>query len=179
MGLTPHRAEKLASERKRSGLSPAARRSCAAPVWPIELRATMSKAPQFLPLSACRPVNALAGIPLGLLHPSGNRPLWRTSSRSCVVSNWFKFISVIVLIALRATTASQLRQIVELRHRVRGVHNSPACRSRDALACLGARPMEMRGRTMEGYVYIDPPVPTTEAIARVRVLVQNIPLDER
>jgi hypothetical protein len=39
--------------------------------------------------------------------------------------------------------------------------------------------MEMRGRTMEGYVYIDPPVPTTEAIARVRVLVQNIPLDER
>jgi hypothetical protein len=26
-----------------------------------------SKAPQFLPLSACRPVNALAGIPLGLL----------------------------------------------------------------------------------------------------------------
>jgi hypothetical protein len=31
-----------------------------------------SKAPQFLPLSACRPVNALAGIPLGLLHPSGN-----------------------------------------------------------------------------------------------------------
>src|SRR5271155_1392292 len=32
-----------------------------------------SKAPQFLPLSACRPVNALAGIPLGLLHPSGNR----------------------------------------------------------------------------------------------------------
>src|ERR1700690_1672880 len=32
-----------------------------------------SKAPQFLPLSACRPVNALAGIPLGLLHPSANR----------------------------------------------------------------------------------------------------------
>src|SRR5271170_7074931 len=32
-----------------------------------------SKARQFLPLSACRPVNALAGIPLGLLHPSGNR----------------------------------------------------------------------------------------------------------
>src|SRR5271156_6210955 len=32
-----------------------------------------SKAPQFLPLSACRPVNPLAGIPLGLLHPSGNR----------------------------------------------------------------------------------------------------------
>ena len=33
-----------------------------------------SKALQFLPLSACWPVNALAGIiPLGLLHPSGNR----------------------------------------------------------------------------------------------------------
>src|SRR5262249_1876494 len=32
-----------------------------------------AKAPQFLPLSACRPVNALTGIPLGLLHPSGNR----------------------------------------------------------------------------------------------------------
>ena len=32
-----------------------------------------SKAPQFLPLSACRPINALAGVPLGLLHPSGNR----------------------------------------------------------------------------------------------------------
>jgi DDE superfamily endonuclease len=32
-----------------------------------------SKARQFLPLGACRPVNALAGIPLGLLHPSGNR----------------------------------------------------------------------------------------------------------
>jgi hypothetical protein len=26
-----------------------------------------------LPLKACRRVNALAGIPLGLLHPSGNR----------------------------------------------------------------------------------------------------------
>src|SRR4029077_9690940 len=32
-----------------------------------------AKAPQFLPLSACRPVNALAGIPLGLIHPSGKR----------------------------------------------------------------------------------------------------------
>src|ERR1700722_18920130 len=32
-----------------------------------------SKAPQFLPLSACRPINALAGVSLGLLHPSGNR----------------------------------------------------------------------------------------------------------
>ncbi len=32
-----------------------------------------SKAPQFIPLSACWSVNALAGVPLGLPHPSGNR----------------------------------------------------------------------------------------------------------
>jgi hypothetical protein len=32
-----------------------------------------SKARQFLPLSACRPVDALAGIPLALLDPTGNR----------------------------------------------------------------------------------------------------------
>jgi hypothetical protein len=32
-----------------------------------------SKAPQFLTLSACRPINALAGVSVGLLHPSGNR----------------------------------------------------------------------------------------------------------
>src|SRR5271155_4116117 len=32
-----------------------------------------SKARQLLPLGARRPVNALAGVPLGLLHPSGNR----------------------------------------------------------------------------------------------------------
>jgi TfoX/Sxy family transcriptional regulator of competence genes len=30
-------------------------------------------------------------------------------------------------------------------------------RQRDALARPGARPMEMRGRTMEGYIYVDPP----------------------
>jgi TfoX/Sxy family transcriptional regulator of competence genes len=29
-------------------------------------------------------------------------------------------------------------------------------RHRDALARPGARPMEMRGRVMEGYVYVDP-----------------------
>jgi TfoX/Sxy family transcriptional regulator of competence genes len=29
-------------------------------------------------------------------------------------------------------------------------------RQRDALARAGARPMEMRGRVMEGYVYVDP-----------------------
>ena len=34
----------------------------------------------------------------------------------------------------------------------------------DALGWPGARPMEMRGRAMEGYVYIDPPVPTNDAI---------------
>jgi TfoX/Sxy family transcriptional regulator of competence genes len=37
-------------------------------------------------------------------------------------------------------------------------------RYHEALAWPGARPMEMRGRTMEGYVYIDPPVPTNEAL---------------
>jgi TfoX/Sxy family transcriptional regulator of competence genes len=37
-------------------------------------------------------------------------------------------------------------------------------RYRDALAWPGARPMEMRGRTMEGYVYIDPPMPTNDAL---------------
>jgi hypothetical protein len=37
-------------------------------------------------------------------------------------------------------------------------------RYRDALAWPGARPMEMRGRAMEGYVYIDPPVPTNDAL---------------
>jgi TfoX/Sxy family transcriptional regulator of competence genes len=37
-------------------------------------------------------------------------------------------------------------------------------RYRDALAWPGARPMETRGRTMEGYVYIDPPVPTNDAL---------------
>jgi len=37
-------------------------------------------------------------------------------------------------------------------------------RYRNALAWPGARPMETRGRTMEGYVYIDPPVPTNDAL---------------
>jgi TfoX/Sxy family transcriptional regulator of competence genes len=31
-------------------------------------------------------------------------------------------------------------------------------RQREALARPGARPMEMRGRTMEGYLYVDPAV---------------------
>ena len=34
----------------------------------------------------------------------------------------------------------------------------------EALAWPGARPMEIRERTMEGYVYIDPPVPTNDAL---------------
>jgi TfoX/Sxy family transcriptional regulator of competence genes len=37
-------------------------------------------------------------------------------------------------------------------------------RQEDALARPGARPMEMRGRTMEGYVYIDPPALTDSAL---------------
>ena len=37
-GLTPHSDAKLASDRSLSGLSPAVRRSWAAPMWPIELR---------------------------------------------------------------------------------------------------------------------------------------------
>ena len=57
----------------------------------MQAMALTSKAPHFLPLSASRLVNALAGIPLGLLHPSGNRlcgrlelthPLFGPASRS-------------------------------------------------------------------------------------------------
>src|SRR5580700_4181580 len=36
-GLTPHNDAKLASDCNLSGLSPAVRRSWAAPIWPIEL----------------------------------------------------------------------------------------------------------------------------------------------
>ena len=32
-----------------------------------------SKAPQLIPFSVCRPIQALAGVSVGLLHPSGNR----------------------------------------------------------------------------------------------------------
>src|SRR5262245_42760914 len=35
---------------------------------------------------------------------------------------------------------------------------------RDALTRPGARPMEMRGRTMEGYVFVDPPALNDGAI---------------
>ncbi len=37
-------------------------------------------------------------------------------------------------------------------------------RQHDALARPGARPMEMRGRVMEGYVYIDPAALTDAAV---------------
>ena len=37
-------------------------------------------------------------------------------------------------------------------------------RQAEALAQTGARPMVMRGRTMEGYVYIDSPAPNKRAM---------------
>ena len=37
-------------------------------------------------------------------------------------------------------------------------------RAGEALARPGARPMVMRGRTLEGYVYVDPPALTAEAV---------------
>ena len=37
-------------------------------------------------------------------------------------------------------------------------------RQHDALARPGARPMEMRGRTMEGYIYVDPSALTDGAV---------------
>jgi TfoX/Sxy family transcriptional regulator of competence genes len=37
-------------------------------------------------------------------------------------------------------------------------------RQGEALAHPGIRPMEMRGRPMEGYVYADPPPPSEDAI---------------
>jgi TfoX/Sxy family transcriptional regulator of competence genes len=37
-------------------------------------------------------------------------------------------------------------------------------RQGDALARAGARPMVMRGRTMEGYIYVDPPGLTGRAV---------------
>ena len=54
-------------------------------------------------------------------------------------------------------------------------------RYRDALAWPGARPMEMRGRTMEGYVYIDPPVPTNNPLKawldEVVAFVKTLPVE--
>jgi TfoX/Sxy family transcriptional regulator of competence genes len=37
-------------------------------------------------------------------------------------------------------------------------------RQHEALTRPGARPMEMRGRTMEGYVYVDPPALTDDGV---------------
>lgn len=37
-------------------------------------------------------------------------------------------------------------------------------RQAEALAQSGARPMVMRGRTMEGYVYVDPPALSKKAV---------------
>jgi TfoX/Sxy family transcriptional regulator of competence genes len=39
-------------------------------------------------------------------------------------------------------------------------------RQGDALAQPGARPMVMRGRTMEGYIYIDPPACNDRAVRK-------------
>jgi TfoX/Sxy family transcriptional regulator of competence genes len=39
-------------------------------------------------------------------------------------------------------------------------------RYREALAWPGARSMEVRGRTMAGYVHIDPPVPMNDALKK-------------
>ena len=37
-------------------------------------------------------------------------------------------------------------------------------RQHEALAQPGARPMEMKGRTMEGYIYVDPPALDDRAV---------------
>jgi TfoX/Sxy family transcriptional regulator of competence genes len=37
-------------------------------------------------------------------------------------------------------------------------------RQHDALARPGARPMKMRDRTMEGYIYVDPPALSDDAV---------------
>jgi TfoX/Sxy family transcriptional regulator of competence genes len=34
----------------------------------------------------------------------------------------------------------------------------------DALGWPGARPIEMRDRTVKGYIYINPPVPTNDSL---------------
>ncbi len=52
-------------------------------------------------------------------------------------------------------------------------------RQGDALARAGARPMVMRGRTMDGYIYVDPPAltgRTVQAWIRLAVdFVQTLP----
>lgn len=50
---------------------------------------------------------------------------------------------------------------------------------RDALARPGARPMEMRGRTMKGYIYVDPTALDDRALRAwlklARAFVQTLP----
>ena len=52
-------------------------------------------------------------------------------------------------------------------------------RHEQALARADTRPMEMRGRTMEGYVYVDPPALTEDVLAawleEARAFVQTLP----
>ena len=44
----------------------------------------------------------------------------------------------------------------------------------DALARVGARPMVMRGRTLDGYIYVDPPALTGRAVrAWLRLAVEK------
>jgi hypothetical protein len=48
-------------------------------------------------------------------------------------------------------------------------------RQDEALGQPGIRPMEMRGRRMEGYVYADPPPPSEEAIkALLRLALDHV-----
>jgi hypothetical protein len=51
-------------------------------------------------------------------------------------------------------------------------------RQSQALAEPGTRPMEMRGRVMEGYVYVDPPIPPSavrEWVKMARAFVGTLP----
>jgi TfoX/Sxy family transcriptional regulator of competence genes len=52
-------------------------------------------------------------------------------------------------------------------------------RQDDALARPGARPMVMRGRAMEGYIYVDPPALNDDAVAAwlqlAHAFVQTLP----
>ena len=48
-------------------------------------------------------------------------------------------------------------------------------RQAEALAQSGARPMVMRGRTMEGYVYVDPPALNMRAVRKwLRLAVDHV-----
>jgi TfoX/Sxy family transcriptional regulator of competence genes len=48
-------------------------------------------------------------------------------------------------------------------------------RQAEALAQSGARPMVMRGRTMEGYIYVDPPALSPQAVLNwIQLAVANV-----